>query len=70
MHPTIDPLFVSLCVRPDTSVDHSMWLALQTTLSLDDALALKDIAEIGLSQQHASGNNDYRLTQLSRDRKT
>ncbi len=47
-----------------------MWLALQTTLSLDDALALKDIAEIGLSQQHASGNNDYRLTQLSRDRKT
>ena len=57
---------MSLCLRPDTSVDPIMWTALQTTLSLDDALALLEIGEVGRSQQHANAKNDYKITQLTR----
>ena len=66
MHPTIPAWLVHLCLRQDGTADHTVWQALGSTLSLDDALALKEIAEVGQSWQHASATNSAALADLER----
>lgn len=41
-----------------------MWLDLRTRLTLDDALALRDIMEIGASRSHAAARNNQALQAL------
>ncbi len=47
----------NLCCRPDGGVDHSMYLALRTTMSLDDALDLAEIDTVSRSHRDAIEEN-------------
>lgn len=41
-----------------------MWRDLHTTLTLDDAIALRGIMDVGLSRSHAGAQNAYDLQQM------
>lgn len=56
------PLIGNLCARPDGGVDHALFLALQTTLSLDDALDLEEIDQVSRSHRDAAQANLERPT--------
>ena len=43
-----------------------MYTALRKTLTLDDALALSEIADVGASWQHATAKNNDALARLER----
>ncbi|MEC9048877.1 MAG: hypothetical protein VYA51_12775 [Planctomycetota bacterium] len=57
-HPTVPELVVNL-VLWEQADPAKMWRDLHTTLSLDDALALRDIMEVGISRSHAQARNEY-----------
>lgn len=51
------PLIGNLCHRPEGGVDHALFLAAQTELTIDDLLDLDEIDEVGRSWRDAAQAN-------------